>query len=249
MGTSAANRMPTVTGMTVGQPAPMPAAPAPMPAAPAPMPAAPQPTTPNVFQSSAQAMQQAGQTYGGLSGFQPNVQQYMNPYTQDVIERTQQDIMRQQQMAQNQLGAQAGAAGAFGGSRHGVAEGVMAGEYGRMAGDIAAQQRQRAYEQAMDTAFRTAGVQQAGAGGLSGLGGQLFGMGQQTQQAIGAQGAFQRQLQQQMLDLAKQQYYGAAGAPLAGLGAMTGVLGAVPYSTTQTQSSPFDPTALLTAFI
>ena len=203
----------------------------------------------NVFQGSSAAMQQAGQTYGNLAGFQPSAQPYMSPYTSEVIDRTQQDIMRQQQMAQNQLGAQATQAGAFGGSRHGVAEGVMAGEYGRMAGDIAAQQRQRAYEQAMDTAFRTAGVQQAGAGGLSGLGGQLFGMGQQTQAAIGQQGAFQRQLQQQMMDLAKQQYYGAAGAPLAGLGAMTGVLGSVPYGRTTTQSTPFNPMGLLTAFI
>lgn len=210
--------------------------------------AANQPTQ-NVFQGSAQAMQQAGQTYGNLAGFQPSAQQYMSPYTSEVIDRTQQDIMRQQQMAQNQLGAQATQAGAFGGSRHGVAEGVMAGEYGRMAGDISAQQRQRAYEQAMDTAFRTAGMQQAGAGGLAGLGGQLFGMGQQTQAAIGQQGAFQRQLQQQMMDLAKQQYYGAAGAPLAGLGAMTGVLGSIPYSTTATARTPFNPMGLLTGFI
>ena len=205
--------------------------------------------TQNVFQGSAAAMRGAGQTYGGLTGFQPSAQQYMSPYTSEVIDRTQQDIARQQQMAQSQLGAQATAAGAFGGSRHGVAQGVMAGEYGRMAGDIAAQQRQRAYEQAMDTAFRTAGVQQAGAGGLAGLGGQLFGMGQQTQAAIGAQGAFQRQLQQQMLDRAMQQYYGAAGAPLSGLGAISSTLGSVPYGTTTTTSQPFNPMGLLTAFI
>lgn len=205
----------------------------------------------NVFQGSAAAMRGAGQTYGNLAGFQPSAQPYMSPYTSEVIDRTQQDIMRQQQMSQNQLGAQATQAGAFGGSRHGVAEGVMAGEYGRMAGDIAAQQRQRAYEQAMDTAFRTAGVQQAGAGGLSGIGGQLFGMGQQTQAAIGAQGAFQRQLQQQLIDAARQQYYGAAGAPLQGLGAMQGVLGGlqVPTSTTGTTSTPFNPMGLLTALI
>lgn len=207
--------------------------------------------TQNVFQGSAAAMQQAGQTYGNLAGFQPQAQQYMNPYTSEVINRTQQDIMRQQQMAQNQLGAQATAAGAFGGSRQGVAEGVMAGEYGRMAADIAAQQRQQAYNQALDTAFRTAGMQQAGAGGLAGLGGELFGMGQQTQQAIGQQGAFQRQLQQQLIDAARQQYYGAAGAPLQGLGAMQGVLGGlqVPTSTIGTTSTPFNPMGLLTAFI
>jgi hypothetical protein len=208
------------------------------------------PTQPtNVFEGSAAAMRGAGETYGNLSNFQPNAQPYMNPYTQNVIDRTQQDIMRQQQMSSNQLGAQASRAGAFGGSRHGVAEGVMAGEYGRMAGDIAAQQRQRGYDQAMDAAFRTAGVQAGGASGLAGLGGQLYNMGQSTQDAIARQGAFQRQLEQQLADAARNQFYGAAGAPLQGLGAMTSVLGGIQVPTTSTSSTPFNPLGLLTAFI
>ena len=214
------------------------------------------PTTPvattqptNVFEGSAAAMRGAGETYGNLSNFEPNAQPYMNPYTQNVIDRTQQDIMRQQQMSQNQLDAQAGRAGAFGGSRHGVAQGVMAGEYGRMAGDIAAPQRQRGYDQAMDTAFRTAGVQAGGASGLAGLGGQLYGMGQSTQDAIARQGAFQRQIQQALADAARNQFYGAAGAPLQGLGAMTSVLGGIQVPQTTTSSTPFNPLGLLTAFI
>jgi hypothetical protein len=76
----------------------------------------------------------------------------MSPYTQEVIDRTTADIMRQQEAAQNRLGAQASAAGAFGGSRHGVAEGTLAGEYGRMAGDVAAQQRQQAFTNAQAAA-------------------------------------------------------------------------------------------------
>jgi len=51
---------------------------------------------------------------------------YMNPYDESVISGLQKDAMTGQQMASNELGAQATAAGAFGGSRHGVAEGVMA---------------------------------------------------------------------------------------------------------------------------
>ena len=200
-----------------------------------------QPTQPtNVFEGSAAAMRGAGETYGNLSNFQPNAQPYMNPYTQNVIDRTQQDIMRQQQMSQNQLDAQAGRAGAFGGSRHGVAQGVMAGEYGRMAGDIAAQQRQRGYDQAMDTAFRTAGVQGRGAGGLAGVGGQLFGMGQNTQDAIARQGAFQRQIEQALADAARNQFYGASSAPLQGLGAMTSVLGGIKTPVTATTSQPYN---------
>ena len=245
----------------------------------------------NAFQGASQAMRQAGQTYGGLAGFQAptaqaaqigpvgslataNMQQYMSPYTQNVIERGQQDIMRQQQQGMNQLGAQATAAKAFGGSRHGVAEGIAAGEYGRMAGDFAARQRQQAFQQAQQAAqydigqeqqralqqanlqqqtslanqqagLAGAGVQQAAAGGLAGLGGQAFGMGQATQQAVGEQAQFQRRMQQQLLDLAKQQYTGQTGAPLAGLGALSQILSGTPYGQTATTSQPFNPASLL----
>lgn len=121
--------------------------------APAPAPTmAAQPTAqPNAtYQPAAMAPQQgfnvnqaaAGALQGAIGGTQRAMQAplqvgaYANPYTSAVIDRTQQDIARQQQMASNQLGAQATAANAFGGSRQAVAEGVMAGEYGRMAGDL-----------------------------------------------------------------------------------------------------------------
>ena len=118
-------------------------------------------------------MGQAKSTYGNLANFQPtNMQavgvagspiqagqlagtdmgQYMNPYTQQVIERGQADIERQRQMATQDLGASAQKAGAFGGSRHGVSEGTLAGEYGRMGMDFAAQQRQNAFQQAQQAA-------------------------------------------------------------------------------------------------
>lgn len=245
----------------------------------------------NAFQGASQAMQQAGQTYGNLAGFQAptaqaaqigpvgslataNMQQYMSPYTEQVIQRGEADIARQREQAMNQLGAQATAARAFGGSRQGVAEGVAMGEYGRMAGDFAARQRQQAFQQAQQAAqydigqeqqralqqanlqqqaalanqqagLAGAGVQQAAAGGLAGLGGQAFGMGQATQAAVGQQAQFQRRMQQQLLDLAKQQYTGQTGAPLAGLGALSQILGGIPTPQTTTTSQPFNPASLL----
>jgi len=294
--------------------------------------------TQNAFQGASQAMQTAGQTYGGLANFQPpqasaaklgpastmqgvgqvgdvtsgqlattDMGQYMNPYTQQVIERGQQDIERQRQMATQSLGAQAQQAKAFGGSRHGVAEGTLGGEYARMGADLAAQQRQQAFQQAQQAAqydigqtfqadtlnqraaemaaareqaarsgnmqaanqfaiqqaqfeqqanlanqqaaLSGAGIQQAAAGGLAGLGGQAFGMGQQTQQAIGQQGAFQRGLQQQMIDAMRNQTMGTYGAPMAGLGALSQVLGGVPMPQTTTKSTPFNPASLLYAFL
>jgi hypothetical protein len=254
-----------------------------------------QPSGPNVFKQAQGYQTQAGQTYGGLAGFQaPTAQaaqigqvgtlagadmgQYMSPYTQQVIERGQADIARQREQAMNRLGAQASAAGAFGGSRQGVAEGVTMGEYGRMAGDFAAQQREKAYQQALgaaqydigqqqqralqqanlqqqaalanqQAALSGAGIQQAGAAGLGALGQQLFGQGMGVQQQIGQQAAFQRSLQQKLLDLQKQQFGQATGAPLSGLGAMSQIMAQTPMSTTSTNRTPFNPATLLYALL
>ena len=297
-GPSAAS-IPT-NAMTVGpSPAPAPApTPAPAPApAPAPTPMV-QPSGPNVFEQTQQYQGQAGDIYGKLGSFQArdvtaptaytpervtsgqlsstDYGQYMSPYTQNVIERGQADIERQRQMATQDLGAQAQRAGAFGGSRHGVSEGTLAGEYGRMGMDFAARQRQRAFEQAQQAAQYDIGqryaadlanqrafqqqaqfgagqqlqaalanqaadlsgaqIQMGAAGGLGGLGQQLFGQGMGVQQQIQQQGNFQRMLQQQMMDRARQQYMGTTGAPLAGLGTLSSILGGTPYGTSATTS-------------
>jgi hypothetical protein len=91
-----------------------------------------------------------------------NLDPYMSPYTQSVIDRGQMDIERQRQMASNTLGAQAEAAGAFGGSRQAVQEGVLAGEALRQSADLSATQRQQAYNQALQAAqFDIGGTQAA----------------------------------------------------------------------------------------
>ena len=114
----------------------------------------------------------------------------------------------------------------------------------------AAIQAQAARQQAANQAnyqgqFTGAGIQQGAAGGLAALGGQQFGIGQQIQGALGQQGAFQRSIQQQILDNARQQYAGTTGAPLQGLGMYSQILGATPYTQTQTTSQPFNPASLL----
>ena len=259
--------------------------------------------------STMQGVGQAGQPIQAGQIAQTDIGQYMSPYTQQVIERGEADIARQREKALNQLGASATAAGAFGGSRQGLAEGETYGQYGRMAADFAAQQREKAFQQAQQAAqfdigtgmtaqqlnqqaaeaaaareqaarsgnmsaanqfamqqaqleqqanlanqqagISGAGIRQAAAGGLGGLGQQLFGQGRQVQQEIGQQAAFQRSLQQRLLDLQKQQFGQATGAPLSGLGAMSQIMAQTPYSTTSTSqtSTPFNPATLAYAFL
>lgn len=239
---------------------------------------------------------------------------YMSPYTQQVIEAGQADIERQRQLASENLAAQAQRANAFGGSRQAVQEGVLAGEALRQAGALSAQQRQQAFQTALQAGqfdigqtqaartlasqqqmqagvlqqqareaaaareqaaragnvaaanqfalqqaqfeqqanqatfggqFQAAGVRQAGAGGLAGLGGQMFGQGMAVQQQIAAEAAAQRQLEQQLIDAQRQQVAQSTGSPLAGVGAATQVLGSVPYGQTTTTSQPFNPASLL----
>ena len=182
-----------------------------------------QPTAPGVYG------QAAGAYNAALQG--PNIGQFMNPYTSEVIGRTGMDMARQAQMAQNTLGAEASRAGAFGGSRHGVAQGTMLGDYGRAFGDIAAQQRQQGFNTALGAAQ---GQQQM----LSQLAGQGFGFGQQIGQQQMQQGTLQQGLMQSLIDAARSQYGGYTGAPMASLSAPMAALGAVPsgqQTTTQTQ--------------
>jgi hypothetical protein len=118
-----------------------------------------------------------------------------------------------------------------------VAEGVLAGEYGRMAGDIAAQQRQTGYTQAMDAAMRDRAARAAAASQLGALGGRAFGIGQQITAAQERQGLMQQALQQTLIDAARQQFAGYTGSPAASLAAPLAALGQAPTPQTQTTST------------
>jgi hypothetical protein len=78
-----------------------------------------------------------------------NVQAYMSPYMQNVVERQQADAQRQSDIARQAQGAQAARSGAFGGSGDYLMRGQAAGNLARQKGDIQAKGLQDAYQQAM----------------------------------------------------------------------------------------------------
>ena len=78
-----------------------------------------------------------------------NVQAYMSPYMQNVVERQQADAQRQSDIARQAQGAQAARAGAFGGSGDFLMRSQAAGNLARQKGDIQAKGLQDAYTQAM----------------------------------------------------------------------------------------------------
>jgi hypothetical protein len=165
-----------------------------------------------------QQLGMAGQLTQAGAGYTPTMirpdaaltQQYYNPFEQQVVDTSLADMESARQRAVQQMGQQATAARAFGGSRHGVAEALTSGEYGKQAGSMVANLRNQGYQQALQLAQQqqlqnqAAGLQ--GAQFRLGAANQLGQMGQaQTgadylaaQTAMGLGGARQQFAQQQM---------------------------------------------------
>ena len=189
-----------------------------------------------------------------------NVQQYMSPYMENVVQRQQQDATRQAAIAQQAQGAQAAKSGAFGGSGDYLMRAQAAANLARQKGDITAQGLQAAYQnaqqqfnqsQAQNQAAQqlNAQQQQFGAGlGLQGLQTALSGaqglgqLGQQQYQqnmginALQNQYGLQQQAQMQKdLDVKYQDYLNAQNYPYKNLSFMSDIIRGVPL--TQTGSS------------
>ena len=203
---------------------------------------------------------------------------YTNPYENQVVNQALGDIERFRKMGINQTGAQATQAGAFGGSRHGIAEAETNRNYMQQAADTASRLRQAGFQNAQSLAGQDVGAMNAAAqfgatnqmtaqttnaanqlaasqqrlgaaSQMGALGNQAFNTGQTINNNLLQQGGMQRALQQQLIDAAKGQYGGWTGAPAQGLNYLGSALGMQPNQSTTTQSQPFNPMALLTAFL
>lgn len=186
---------------------------------------------------------------------QSTLQQYMNPYMQNVVERQQADAQRQSQIAGQAQGAQAARSGAFGGSGDYLMRGQAAGNLARQKGDIQAQGLNNAYTQAMSqfnteqqqrqsAAQLNAQQQQFGAGlGLQGLqtanqaASNLANIGQtqygQNMGILGMQNQFGGQQQQQVQNVLNNQYgdfLSAQNHPYKQLGFMSDMLRGLPLT-------------------
>lgn len=89
---------------------------------------------------------------GSFDPTQADTDRFMNPYEQNVIDRTAADMTRQDQINQLQQQQQLTSAGAFGGSRDALLRAEAASNLNRNIGDMAAQQRATGFTNAMDRA-------------------------------------------------------------------------------------------------
>jgi len=89
---------------------------------------------------------------GAFNPTQAATDRFMNPYTQEVIDRSAADMRRQDQINQLQQRQQLASAGAFGGSRDALLRAEAASNLNRDIGNMAAGLRAEGYSSALDRA-------------------------------------------------------------------------------------------------
>lgn len=140
-----------------------------------------------------------------------NISQYMNPYTEEVINRSMADIGRQRDIALTNEAARATGAKAFGGTRQLIGAQLAAEPYAKQMGDVAAQLRSAGYDKATglaesdinrETAAKTtaANLGLSSAQQLASMGAAQQALGLQAGEAMANVGAQKQQLSQAQMD-------------------------------------------------
>ena len=207
-----------------------------------------QTTPPNINSLAAQGIQGAGMGTAQGIGYQPlsvgalsqsQLAPYMNPYTQQVVDANQADILRGANIGLDQLGAQAQHAKAFGGSRHGIAMSEMGRGVAEQLGQSSANLRQAGFQNAQQLAqqsqlanqqtdLQAQGQRMGAAGQLADISNLGFGMGQKVNQNLAMQGAQQQAMQQALFEAAQAEFQGFKGHPAQGIGYVNSALGNTP---------------------
>jgi hypothetical protein len=184
-----------------------------------------------------------------------NLQPYLNPYTQDVINKTLPLMQQQNALAQNQAANQANSANAFGGSRQGIQQGVAQAQGAMNIGQMAAQLNQANFGQAQAAAtgditrnlqgqMANQTADQANINSLIAASGGLGALGAQAQQnqrqqflELSTAGGQEQQQAQNEINAQIGQFNQANAYPTTQLGILQSALGMTPYGSTTMGSS------------
>ena len=202
----------------------------------------------NVYNSVTDTLGQSQRGMNNSMQYQPvdfsqqAMNQYMNPYTDQVIDNSINNLETARQKAIQQGQVSATNSGAFGGSRHGVADSLTNEAFARQVGDMSSNLNMQNYNQALNqfntdnqVGFQNAQNQMASSQGLANLAGQGFNMANTLDDKAFQRSEQQRVLQQQIADLAKQQFGGFTGQGQQGLASLLSALGIAPNQGVQTQ--------------
>ena len=190
----------------------------------------PQPFAPQQLAGLSEGQQRAiSLAQQGVGSYQPfldraaqfagpgGASQFMNPFENQVVQQTMQDIATQGQKAQAGLGGSGVASGAFGGSRFGVAQADLAGKTLEQQARSAGQLRQQGFQQAQQQ------------------------MGMQDINTMMGIGSLQQRQQQSEFDVARANELARQALPFQQIGFMSDLFRGVPamqstYTTSQAPS-------------
>jgi hypothetical protein len=191
----------------------------------------------------------------GTSYNQGAVNAQLNPYTQNVIDSTNSDLQRQNQIANTNNDASATQQGAYGGDRNAVQDSLTNEGYARAMATNTSQLNQANYTNAQQQALAQQGLTQSAqasnqSAGLQGaqlqnqsaqtlglLGTQQSGVATQNYNTAMNAGNVLQQQQQNLDNVGINQYQTAQNWPLRQLSILDGALGQTPYNTASTTTA------------
>ena len=222
------------------------------------------------MQDAAYGIDAAGRMYGAAGAAGPALQgsaptiaglmdRYQNPYTNQVINRTRNNMLDTMDQNLDQVGAQAVRAGAFGGARHGLVEATTRTDAMRDIGDMTAGLRQQGFDTAAGLASQDVnnilGVRSANqnsrnqmldrrlnaAAGLGNTAQASFGMGTNLMDRQQQQGMMAQQLQQAIMQAGSDMFSQYTAQPEKLLEMRLKSLGMNPLNTATTSTQTSNP--------
>jgi hypothetical protein len=163
---------------------------------------------------------------------------WQNPYTEQVVNSSLNDIERQRKMAIGSGQDAAIAAKAYGGSRHGVADSLTNENFARVSADTAGRLRDQGFNTSAQMAQQDAGRGIQAAGLLGNLGQQQFNNGLGYVNALTQTGAMEQQTQQGQNAFDYQEFMRRMGYPQQGQQLINQSLGLLPSGGTTTTTGP-----------
>jgi len=201
----------------------------------------------------------AGQQYAQMATDPSQMQSYMSPYMQNVVEQQKSEAIRDAQ--KQQLGASLGAArqGTYGGARQLLAQTERERNLGSQLANIQAAGSQKAFEAAQQaqqfgSQLGLQGIQTGlqGLGQVGQMGAQLGQLGTQEQaanlqrlQAQAASAGEQRALDQQRMDMSYADFLRQRDYPQEQLGFYSSILRGLPIQMGSTQTAYAQPPSML----
>lgn len=186
----------------------------------------------------AQALTAAQQAAGySPAQFQQNVQGFMSPYQESVVDATMRRLAQSRAERDAETRARLASARAFGNERRGVYEAQLAAEQDLNTQQTLANLYQQGYGQAAGLASQLPSQQLAASGQLAGLSNQMISQEQARQQMLSQAGQAQRQMAQQNLDLAYQDFLAQRGYPVEQLKILQSGISGLPSAVNQTQTT------------